>query len=580
MKKILSLILTLTLLLGTVLTLASCGAPKNEGAQIAVYLGDPIYDFDPTDYYTESNAEQLMSLLYEPLFTLNEKGEIKYAAANKYSVDKENREITITLRESYWSDGARVTADDFLYSWRDHLLEPTKANPAAALLYDIENAMEVKQGKLSNSELAIEANLYELKITYREGADYNQLLKNLASTACSPIRQGAVTAAPAYWSKNANSIVTNGPFIVSTLSYPDGELTLERNIGYRQPKDTQDYDNNVVPHKLVTFFTVDGYNVDCTYADIEDKTVFYMGDMSIVDRKDYSYKATATDTLSTYTYVFNTEDPLFAIPEVRRALSIAVDRDAIVSEVVFGKAATGFLSPMANKNVAQDLISGNAKMAEARKMLEGVDLTGIDLSFEITVNNDEVSRKIADLVKNNWNQLGFNVTVKYATEVVTTQFDYSTGAALDIYDSEIQYLVKEASVGNCMFDVIAVDWQMFSTDPFVALSAFTSATNGNGAEIKDSNVNYRTNISGWTNEKYDSYINAAYKATDANKRNENLKKAEALLVSEAPIVPILFNQNFYVASEDIENIKIDGLGHIVFSQVTQKNYEAYLPEEE
>ena len=271
MKKILSLIFALTLLLGTVLTLASCGAPKDDGAQISVYLGDPIYDFDPTDYYTDSNAEQLMGLLYEPLFTLNENGEIKYAAANKYSVDKEKREITINLRESYWSDGARVTADDFLYSWRDHLLEPTKANPAAALLYDIEGAMEVKQGKLSNSELAIEANLYELKITYREGGDYNQLLKNLASIACAPIRQGAVTAAPSYWSKNANSIVTNGPFIVSTLSYPDGELTLERNIGYRQPKDSKDYDNNVVPHKLVTFFTVDGYTVDCSYKDIEEK---------------------------------------------------------------------------------------------------------------------------------------------------------------------------------------------------------------------------------------------------------------------------------------------------------------------
>ena len=580
MKKILSLILALTLLLGTVLTLASCGAPENDGAQIAVYLGDPIYDFDPTDYYTDNNAEQLMSLLFEPLFTLNEKGEIKYAAASKYSVDKENREITITLRESYWSDGARVTADDFLYSWRDHLLEPTKANPAAALLYDIENAMEVKQGKLSNSELAIEANLYELKITYREGADYNQLLKNLASTACSPIRQGAVTAAPAYWSKNANSIVTNGPFIISTLSYPDGELTLERNIGYRQAKDTTDYDNNVVPHKLVTFFTVDGYTVDCSYEDIENKTVFYMGDMSIVDRKDYSDKAVVTDTLSTYSYVFNTKNPLFAIPEVRRALSIAVDRDAIAAEVVFGKAATGFLSPMASKNVAQTLIDGKAKMDEARKILSGVDLSEMDLAFTITVNNDEVSRKIADIVKNNWAQLGFNVSVKYAGYIVTPQFDYSTGAALDIYDSEIQYLVKEASVGNCMFDVIAVDWQMFSSDPFVALSSFTSNTNGNGADIVDSDVNYRPNISGWTNDKYNSYLSAAYKTTDASKRNENLKKAEALLVSEAPIVPILFNQSFYVASDEIENVKIDGLGHIVFSQVTQKDYEAYLPEEE
>ena len=183
------------------------------------------------------------------------------------------------------------------------------------------------------------------------------------------------------------------------------------------------------------------------------------------------------------------------------------------------------------------------------------------------------------MVKNNWTKLGFNVTVKYVGNVVATQFDYSTGAALDIYDSEIQYLVKEASVGNCMFDVIAVDWQMYSRDAFVALSAFTSTTNGNGADIKDANVDYRTNISGWTNEKYDGYMDEAYKATDATKRNESLKKAEQLLIEEAPIVPIMFNQNFYVASEELSNITIDGLGHIVFSKVTQNEYETYLPKE-
>lgn len=580
MKKILSLILATALLLGSVLTLASCGAPKDDGAQISVYLGDPIYDFDPTDYYADSNAEQLMSLLYEPLFTLNEKGEIKYAAAKNYKVDKEKREITITLRESYWSDGARVTADDFLYSWRDHLLEPTKANPAAALLYDIEGAMEIKQGKLSNSELSIEANLYELKITYREGADYNRLLKNLASVACSPVRQGAVTAAPSYWSKNANSIVTNGPFIVSTLSYPDGELTLERNLGYHQSKDVKDYDNIVIPHRLVTFFTVDGYAVDYSYKDIEEKTVFYMGDMSIVDRKEYSDKAVVADALSTYSYVFNTEHPLFAIPEVRRALSIAIDREAIVNEVVFGKAATGFLTPAVNKEIAQNLIDTKSKIEQARKILASVNLAGIDNSFTITVNNDEVSRKISDIIRNTWTLLGFNVSVKFASYVVTTQFDYSTSAALETYDSEIQYLIKEASVGNRQFDVIALDWQLFCNDPFVALSSFTSNTNGNGADIKDSSVSYRPNISGWTNEKYDGYINAAYKSTDNSKRNENLKKAEELLINESPIVPILFNQSFYVASEEIENVKIDGLGHFVYSAVKQNDYEAYLPTEE
>ena len=580
MKKILSLILALTLLLGTLLTFVSCGAPENEGAQISVYLGDPIYDFDPTDYYADNNAEKLMSLLYEPLFTINGKGELECAAAKNYKVDKENREITINLRESYWSDGARVIADDFLYAWRDHLLEPSKANPAAALLYDIENAMAIKQGTLSNSELSIEANLYELKITYREGADYMRLLKNLASTACSPLRQGAVTPAPSYWSKGANSIVTNGPFIVSSLSYTDGELTLERNLGYRQPKSTVDYDNNVVPHKLISFFTMDGYNVDCSYKDIEEKTVFYMGNMSIVDRKDYSDKAVVTDTLSTYSYVFNTENPLFKIPEVRYALSIAIDRNAIVNEVVFGKAATGLLTPMANKGIEQNLIDAASKMEQARAILAKVNLAGIDNSFTITVNNDEVSRKIADIVRENWTRLGFNVSVEYATYVKTTQFDYSTGAALDTYDSEIQYLVKEASVGNRNFDVLAIDWQLYSSDAFVGLSAFTSTTNGCGADFRDAEINYRTNISGWKNDKYDGYINAAFKATDAKKRNDNLKKAEELLIKEAPIAPILFNESFYVASEDINNVKIDGLGHFVFSAVTQLDYEAYLPKED
>ena len=55
MKKIVSLILSLTLLLSSLAILSSCGA-KDAGAEISVYLGERIYDFDPTDYYVDSNA--------------------------------------------------------------------------------------------------------------------------------------------------------------------------------------------------------------------------------------------------------------------------------------------------------------------------------------------------------------------------------------------------------------------------------------------------------------------------------------------------------------------------------------------
>ena len=114
MKKIVSLLLTLSILVLCVSALSSCGAPKDDGAEISVYLGERIYDFDPTDYYVDSNAESVMSLLFEPLFKLTAKGKLECAMAKDYDVDEDERTIVITLRESYWSDGALVKAEDYV----------------------------------------------------------------------------------------------------------------------------------------------------------------------------------------------------------------------------------------------------------------------------------------------------------------------------------------------------------------------------------------------------------------------------------------------------------------------------------
>ena len=207
MKKIVSLLLTVVMLFGVISVLAACGTPKNPGAQIAVYLGDEVYDFDPTDYYVDDNAEQVMSLLFEPLFSINKKGKLECAAADDYDVDEDNRTITITLRESYWSSGDLVTADHFVYAWRK-LLDANTSNPAAALLYDIEGAVDVKTGEQTknSSDLGIERlGKDTIKITYREGASYNQLLKNLANIATSPINFDNYEKAPDYWTKNAST---------------------------------------------------------------------------------------------------------------------------------------------------------------------------------------------------------------------------------------------------------------------------------------------------------------------------------------------------------------------------------------
>ena len=145
MKKIVSLILTAALLLGSLMVLTSCDENGEQGAQINVYLGAEVFDFDPTDYYVDSNADQVMSLLYEPLFKLDSNGELQCAGASDYSVDTTERTISISLRTTYWSDEVLVKAEDYIYAWREVLLDPNSPNPAAALLYRNSQKADTRQ---------------------------------------------------------------------------------------------------------------------------------------------------------------------------------------------------------------------------------------------------------------------------------------------------------------------------------------------------------------------------------------------------------------------------------------------------
>lgn len=588
MKKILSLLLVLAVMLGTVAALASCGAPDDDGAEISVYLGGGVYDLDPSDYYVSDNAAQLLSLIYEPLFRLDDDGDLECAAADDYEVDKDKRKIHITLKETYWSDGMRVKAEDYVYAWRNLILNSENANPAAALLYDIENALEVKQGA-SIDDIGIISRVYELEITYREGADYEQLLKNLACVATAPVRQDTVNLAPGHWSKSAETIVTNGPFMVRSLNYAtdedstSGAITLTRNKGYHQSPSAEEFDKYVTPYLLMSTFTVGDKAVSITYDALVNNTVFYLGDASLADRKNNKKEAVFGDLASTYTYLFNSTKPLFKDAKVRRALSLALDRNAIIDAIVFGKAATGFLPEFSTETLdgAQELISTSPKISEAQQLLASVDFTGIEKKFTLVVNADEESLVIANLAKASWAQLGFDVTVKPVDFKASSVLDKVEEKNMTVFDSELQYYVKGAAEyeNYSNFDVIGFDMQTYSTDGFVALSQFSSTMNGNGVVLKNDGTNaiarHKSVIGGWKNDAYDKLIKEAYETDDKNTKEEKLKAAEKLLVEQAPIIPVVFNQSFAFVSYELKNVELDGFGHFVLTEAELKNYQDY-----
>ena len=263
MKRFFSLILALAMLVGCMTVLTACSDVVDEGAQFNVYVGEAIYDFDPTEYYVNANAEKVMSLLFEPLFVLDEDGDVKKGMAKDYDVDKKARKITIDIRDSEWSNGVQVLANDFIYAWRNAILDANTANPAASLFYDIEGALEVKNGEIPIDDIGLSNDGPQtIVITYREGADPEQRIRNLASVAASPVCQNVHEKAQDTWSKYLDTLACNGPFYVKTLNYEKGLFTLARNRGYHQLtaeiEEGDDPAEFVTPYVLFSDFGTDG----------------------------------------------------------------------------------------------------------------------------------------------------------------------------------------------------------------------------------------------------------------------------------------------------------------------------------
>lgn len=604
MKKIISLVLTLAMLLGACAVLGSCGAPDDPGAKIAIYLGEEVYDFDPSDYYVSDNAAQFLSLVYEPLFRLDDDGDLKKALADDYEIDKDERTITIELRETYWSDDVRVTADDFIFAWRDVILNPRNANPAAALLYDIENAVNVKNGAVGLYNLGVtKLNAYCLEIKYREGADPKALLKNLASVATSPVRQDKYENSNGFWSKRPDTMTFNGPFKVVELDFENtvnSSFKLTRNLGYHQAPDEVDYDNEVRPYKLYSFYNPNGNTIGLTYDQIENNTIFFAADAPLATRAASVKKAEVANTFSTYTYVFNTENPLFRIKEVRQALSYAIDRNAIINLITFGEAATGFVPSSIDDAATRksfrkknEIISAGANLGQAQALMASVaDKTAsLDKTVVLSVNDDEESVAIANYIKGEWEKLGLTVIVEPLGGISSLV----TENEIKVYDSVLQYIVKSKALGTASeydpaftpadrikdgavaysnFDVVAVDWQFYTNDAFVGLAALATPFNGLGTD--PDTFEQRLGITGWDNGAYNSYITAAYKATDKDARSEALRSAEKVLIDEMPVIPLVFNQNFYLKSKALKKIDVDGFGNVILKDAKLKKYEKYL----
>ena len=608
MKKVISLLLLLGLLVGMTAVFSSCNGkdPVGGGAQISVYLGGEIVDFDPQKTQTSDAMLSVIRLIFEPLFSVEKDGDLVLAGAKSYKIDKAAGKVTIDLRESYWNDGTTpVRASDYIYAWK-RLLKKETDNPAATLLYDVKNAVKIKQGDETLDNLgAVALDNDTIELTFEEGfTSYDLFLRNLASVALSPLNEKTLIKYGSYWSQTSPTISSNGPFRVASLDFVTKSFRLERNRRYHRPANSKaSIDAYVIPAALQTIWKQDVSIEDDEYVAslidaLAEKTVFYVGEVPQSVREAKRKSAVVTDALSTYSYLFNCDNPLFEKAEVRRALSSVLDREEIAAMVVYGTPATGLIPKTVSEGTKYNSWSAKTKLATKGVSIDEAKaaLTAAGYKpgpFTLTFRDDTVGRMIAEYVQIKWKALGYSVTlnpVSYEVKMINP----STGEpsededAISVRDDILQKKYDERD-----YDVIALDYQMFSTNALPVLATFCSDMCGGGMEIssltpdkptyqglidstEETTYTMRGNRLNFVSAEYDEKMEAAYAEKDPAKRNVLLHEAEEILLSEMPIVPLVFNQRAYTSSKQLSGLWVDRYGFVCFTECKQKNFKKYL----
>lgn len=610
MKKVLAFILALAMcaVFSVGCTKIAKDDPAQMGAEFEIYMGTKVMDLDPAIAYTDENAVKILSLIFEGLTRLDENGKLKKALAKDWEIVEDSRtgeqRLEIVINDTYWSDGSLVQANDIVYAWK-RILDPSFESPAASMLYCIKGAEDAKLGLISIDDIGLYSkSTTKLVVEFEEGADIDEFLYNTASPALVPLRENKVASYPDTWSKTATDLSTNGPFRVRKFSSePSEEIVLERSRYYylNQEVQTEAIDKYVTPYRITIRYDIP-LDLSLVYSTAEtdvltmfgNRELFYVSGLTAATAAKYGNDVETEKEASTFVYYFNLNSienaELFQNAAVRQALSMALDRNYIAQLVGCDtEAATGLINDKvfntsrgtSFREEGGDIISAAGDIEGARQLLEENDIWPEDYEdIYIVVRQDEMNdsyqsqlmgyvskeKAIAQYTETIWEQLGFSVVIN---SLPAAEYDeaFATGD----------------------YDVIGLDYQMLSVYALYSLTPFTRDYNGGVRMVTSSDPDYDASRgetmyytydehrTGYYNPEYDALIAAAFAESDDRQRAEILHEAEELLLSDAVVVPILFNTNTYVVSSELSKLSTNYWGYQIFTKAQLKDYVQYLP---
>jgi len=483
---------------------------------------------DPQLARTEG-AFHILRDVFEGLTSIGPDGSPVPAAAESWTVTPDGLEYRFTLRDGLrWSNGDVLQAADYVAGMR-RLVDPKTASPYAHFIDPVLNASSITRGEKRPEELGITAP-DERTVLVRLATPAPYLLGLLSQPGTFPVHGPSLAAHGAEYAR-PGKLVSNGAFVLADWVI-GSHVVLRRNSHYWNNASTKLEEVHFV-HIADAGTELRQYRagqLDFTY--VVPAPQFQWIKQNLPDELHVAPQ------LSVYYYGFNlTRPPFKDNPKLRRALSMAIDRDKLTTAVTgVGEAPAYGWVPRGVWNYTPQQFDYAGKpyaerLAEARRLFAEAGYSAArPLQIELRYNSGDQHNRLAVAIAAMWKE--------------------GLGVETTLYAEEFRALLQSIQARK--------DTQVFR-------SSWVGDFNDAYTFAQLLQTNFGINLSGYSNPRYDALLADAVNQADPARRRALLEEAERVMLADHPVLPLYFYVNKHLVKPWVRGWT-DNVMNVVYSK--------------
>lgn len=472
--------------------------------------------------------------VFETLLIINENNETVPGQAESWTTSEDGLTWTFTMRDGLkWSDGSELNAKDFEYSFK-RMADPDTAAPYAETCLGMIDGFEEAAGfPDADGNPTVEPNLDALNVKASDdgktltivlGYPCSYFDKIAAFAAMSPVQKATVEANGDAWCTSPDTYVCNGPYMITEWT-PSERIVLTKNPNY-----VGGWDNSKIVTDTITLLLLE--DSSASFAAYNSGEAVLIKDVPTDEIPSLTKAEDGGDfyvdtILGTYYVSLNLKRDAFKDAKVRKALSLAIDRDYVANTIMQGTYSTadsivgpgivdenGYFHD--NGNAPYISADYEANLAEAKKLLAEAGYPNGEgyPTIEYSCNDAGYHVPLAEYLQQAWGDLGITVTI-----------------------SKMEWSSFTAARRAGEYDVARNGWVMDYNDPSNMLDLFCS---GNG-----------NNDGKYSNPEFDAAIDAS-RVADSAEHFAQLHKAEDILMEDMGCLPIAYYNDYWLQSSSLK----------------------------